>query len=220
MRNKGHKVLTPDLPGLGDDNTAIEAITLSKYVDSIITVAKAQYEKIILVGHSMAGVVISSVAEQIPDKIDKLIFLCAIMPTNGQSLIDIRNQYLAIDKASIQLEFSNDFLSCTPASESIEEVFYHYSSDEDIAYAKSLLKPQATIVLHTPVVLTKQNYGKIPRIYIECTDDNAIPIGLQREMLSKQPVARVYSLDTDHSPFFSTPELLNDILNEVTIDNF
>jgi hypothetical protein len=48
----------------------------------------------------------------------------------------------------------------------------------------------------------------VPRHYIECTEDRAIPVALQRFMASRVPGIRVQSLKTDHSPFLSMREEL------------
>lgn len=60
----------------------------------------------------------------------------------------------------------------------------------------------------TPLVLTESGFGQVPRAYIECLQDRAIPIDLQRHMVSILPCKNVLTLDTDHSPFYSAPEKL------------
>jgi pimeloyl-ACP methyl ester carboxylesterase len=59
LRFAGHEVYVPDLPGHGDDQTPVSAITLESYVDAL---APLLSEKPVVVGHSMAGIVISSLA--------------------------------------------------------------------------------------------------------------------------------------------------------------
>ena len=72
LEAKGHKVIAPDLPGHGKDKTPIQEVTLQSCVDKVCSVIEAQNEPVILVGHSISGVVISQVAEQIPTKIKTL----------------------------------------------------------------------------------------------------------------------------------------------------
>jgi hypothetical protein len=52
----------------------------------------------------------------------------------------------------------------------------------------------------------------VPRVYIECLRDKAIPVALQRRMARNAACDIIASLDTDHSPFFSTPVSLVDCL--------
>ncbi|MEQ1581103.1 MAG: alpha/beta fold hydrolase [Steroidobacteraceae bacterium] len=49
-------------------------------------------------------------------------------------------------------------------------------------------------------------WGRIPRVYIECTADQAISISAQRAMHSQLPCSKVVTLDTSHSPFLSAPD--------------
>ena len=86
LEKDGSKVVTLDLPAHGDDNTPIAGITMQNYVDAVVNLIDKQEGKVILVGHSMGGMVISQVAENIPGKIDKLVYLSAYLPANGQSL--------------------------------------------------------------------------------------------------------------------------------------
>jgi hypothetical protein len=60
----------------------------------------------------------------------------------------------------------------------------------------------------TELSLTSERFGSIPRAYIECTDDRAISIELQRDMYTTSGVDTVVSLDASHSPFLSMPDQL------------
>jgi pimeloyl-ACP methyl ester carboxylesterase len=70
-------VETLDLPGHGQDRTAIREITLATYVKRVCETLDAQAEPVILVDHSMGGIVISQVAEERPEKIQTLVYLSA-----------------------------------------------------------------------------------------------------------------------------------------------
>jgi len=64
----------------------------------------------------------------------------------------------------------------------------------------------------TPVAVTQENFGRVPRVYIECLQDRAIPPALQKQMYTATPCRNVLSMDTSHSPFFSAPRALADHL--------
>ncbi|NJM43133.1 MAG: hypothetical protein HC858_02445, partial [Brachymonas sp.] len=64
----------------------------------------------------------------------------------------------------------------------------------------------------TPLHLTEPRYGQVPKVYIECLQDRAVTLFLQREMQKTQPCNAVYAIDSSHSPFFSQPEQLVNIL--------
>jgi hypothetical protein len=92
--------------------------------------------------------------------------------------------------------------------ESLKEVFYAECSEEDIALARLLLAPEAMAPLATPISATEGNFGRVPRVYIECLRDKAIPPALQKKMYTALPCQKVISMDTDHSPFFSAHQAL------------
>lgn len=91
LRDAGHRVLTVDLPGHGTDTdtTAVSKVTLQDYTDHLCRVLDNESEPMILVGHSMGGLVITQTAEYRPDKIQLLVYVCAFLPVNGQSLLQI-----------------------------------------------------------------------------------------------------------------------------------
>ena len=62
--------------------------------------------------------------------------------------------------------------------------------------------------------ITDEKFGKIPKYYIECTEDRAIPIEVQKAMY-KGNVEKVYTLNSSHTPNFSQPEKLANILLEL-----
>jgi hypothetical protein len=63
--------------------------------------------------------------------------------------------------------------------------------------------------------LTDENYGSVPRFYIECTEDRAVTPFIQKMMYTETPCEKVYSVATSHSPFFSKPQELSDIFCEI-----
>ena len=68
LKAQGHEVIAVNLPGHGTDATSFAGISLQSYVDAVKN-AIGDRKNVILVGHSMAGIVISQVAEAIPGQI-------------------------------------------------------------------------------------------------------------------------------------------------------
>ena len=211
----GHRVLTPDLPGLGNDPTPVTQISMSAYRDSICALLDAQDEPSIVIGHSMAGAVLNLVGDTSPDKVTTLVYLTAMLLENGESIFDA----VTHDPQSLVLDNllpSEDGSWSDVKSEALRDVFYANCSDADIIYARARLKPQALSVLAEPIHVNDVNWGRIPRIYIECLQDRAITAAQQKRMYTNLPCREVLTLDTDHSPFFSTPELLAKQLLRIT----
>jgi hypothetical protein len=68
--------------------------------------------------------------------------------------------------------------------------------------------PQAIEPMSQPLHLSAENYGRVPRVFIECLQDGAISIRMQRAVYTAAKVDKVVTMDTSHSPFFSAPEAL------------
>jgi len=207
LKGKGHKVEAPDLPGHGKDPTPIQNVSLQAYVERVCKVLDAQSEPVVLVGHSMGGIVISQAAEYRPERIKTLIYLTAFLLQNGEFLLQIAQG----DTEGLVLPnliMAEDQSHATVKEEALKEAFYGDCSDEDVARAKSLLVPQAAAPFATPISITEKNFGRIPRIYIECLRDKAISPSIQKKMYTALPCRRVITMDTSHSPFFSAPETL------------
>ncbi len=205
LEEKGHRVVAPDLPGHGEDKTPISEITLQAYVDRICEVIDAQPEPVILVGHSMGGFVITQTAEYRPDKIKTLVYLTAYLLQNGEApgLIDDPESLVVPN-----VEMAEDGSYITFKKEAYKDVFASDCSDEDIERAQSHLCPQGTLVNITPVSTTEENFGRVPRIYIECLRDKALSPAVQKRMYTALPCKSVITMDTSHSPFLSKPDEL------------
>src|SRR3990172_1861078 len=85
----GHTVEALDLPGGGEDQTPIEDVTLESCAERVCTVLAQRPERAVLVGYSMGGAVVTQAAAMCPERIASLIFVCAFMPGDGQSLLDL-----------------------------------------------------------------------------------------------------------------------------------
>lgn len=207
LEKEGHKVEAPDLPGHGNDKTPIPEISLQAYADRVCQILDSQPEPVILVGHSMGGIVITQVAEYRPEKIQLLVYLTAFLLQNGEFLL----QHAEGDQEALVLPnliMAEDQNYTTVKEEALKEVFYGDCYDEDIKRAKSLLVAQAVAPFATPVNTTEEKFGRVPRVYISCLRDKAISPAAQEKMYTALPCENVISMDTSHSPFFSTPEEL------------
>jgi pimeloyl-ACP methyl ester carboxylesterase len=171
----------------------------------VVAELDASEDPVLLVGHSMGGVVITAAAEQRPHKIERLVYLAAFLPRNRESLTELEERN-PNPTAPPNMVPSADQKTATLKDGSVVELFFHDCSPADQAYAKSRLCPQALEPLTRKVRISEANYGRIPRAYIACTEDKAISLGLQRDMIDASPCDKVISLPASHSPFFSMPK--------------
>jgi pimeloyl-ACP methyl ester carboxylesterase len=86
LEAQGHEVLAPDLPGMGGDAEALKAATLDAWADFAVSLCRrATQRPVILCGHSRGGIVISQAAEEAPQAMDALVYICAMMLPDGLS---------------------------------------------------------------------------------------------------------------------------------------
>ena len=215
LEQYGHTVITLDLPGHGLDRTPIADVSLQAYVDRVCQILDAQLDPVVLVGHSLAGGVISQVAEYRPDKIKILVYLAGYLLRNGETMLDI-TQADQESRLLANTVFSEDQLSATFRPEALKEIGYSDCSDADMALVRALLAPQAIAPLATPIAITPENFGRIPRVYIECLQDFVIGPMVQKRMYTALPCQQVLTLNTSHNPYLSAPqELANHLLSLV-----
>lgn len=89
MESNGMTCYALDLPGHGEKTRAKAKITVRNYVEEVVTFIKENnLRKIILVGHSMGGMVIPKVAEEVSDRISRVVHLAAfVLSTMNRSPI-------------------------------------------------------------------------------------------------------------------------------------
>jgi len=205
LEQNGHIVKAPDLPGHGMDKTPLSEVNLQAYTEKVCQVLDEFDDQVILVGHSMGGIVISQVAEELPQKVNKLVYLAAYLLQNGETIM----QVFGNDKGSLlgpNLVMAEDQSYATLKEEGIKEVIYPDASDEDKERIKERVVPQATMPFATPVNITEENYGNIPRIYVECLKDLVITPEAQKEMYRNMPCEKVLTIEASHTPNYGVPE--------------
>lgn len=203
----GAKVAVVTLPGHRDaDRATAGRVTLADYVTAIDAKLDEVRAPALLVGHSMGGVAITQTAELHPEKIRALVYLSAYLPENGKALQDY-----AMDpesKLGPGLTIDATLGVGTISPETMRAAFFNTSSEEDARAGLARLRPEPLQPFGTPVHTTPERFGGIPRYYITTTEDRAVGPGLQRAMFEAQPVARVFTLHSDHSSYFSATDRL------------
>ncbi|HEY7642228.1 MAG TPA: alpha/beta hydrolase [Steroidobacteraceae bacterium] len=104
LRARGHEVFTPTLTGLGErSHLAHVAINLETHIEDVANVMRFErLTDVILCGHSYAGMVITGVADRLPESIATLVYCDAFVPQDGDSWWDLagdRYCQLAIDRS-------------------------------------------------------------------------------------------------------------------------
>jgi pimeloyl-ACP methyl ester carboxylesterase len=214
LQRASHRVMAPDLLSLGRDCTPPGSVKLADWTDQIVALAESSAEPIILVGHSRGGIVLSEVAERIPERIRVLVYVTAFLLENGRSLQECVTE-IPDSLVPPAMIIAEDHRSATVRESSVREAFYGRCSDDDVALAQSLLRPEPLAPLAMPVRTSTARFGSVPRVYVECTQDRAITHATQRRMQSALPCRERVTLDSDHSPFFCRPDELAGVLQRL-----
>jgi pimeloyl-ACP methyl ester carboxylesterase len=217
LRSRGHVVDTLDLPGAGDDHTPVEEVTLARYAAAVVEVLERRPEPAVLVGCSMGGIVITQAASDAPARVASLIFVCAFMPADGQSLLDLtRLPEGKDDQIQANLVISGDPPVATMAGPAAAAAaVFNRCTPEQTTYALARRRPQPVAPFSTPVDVDEAVLAAIPRSYVLTTADRSLPPALQRRMVREHPCQRVVELDTGHAPYLSMPDELAALLIEL-----
>ena len=214
IEKAGHKAIAIDLPGMGRDKTPIQEVKMKTTVERICDLIDSIPGKVILVGHSKNGIMISQAAEYRPDKIEKLVYIAAYLIPDGKT----QREYSVQDTEGLLKPYVTqhpETNSHTLQPEIYKEGLYHDCDDDITEMAKLILSHEPVESGIAPLQLTERNFGRVPRVYIECTEDRAVTPFIQRKMYTEMPCEKVYSLAAIHSPFFSKPKELVEILLNV-----
>ncbi|QUS41947.1 alpha/beta fold hydrolase [Tardiphaga alba] len=217
LESRGHKVVAVDLLGMGDDPTPIKDVSLGRWTDQIVDVVKVQSEPVVLLGHSRGGIVISEVAERVPDSVAKLVYLAAFLLPSGETLGGFVARVSGGAKAPYVIPGA-DGKTSTVSADAVQQVFYNTAPAELVRVAEAKMGAEPMAVFATPLSSTAERFGRVPRAYIETKQDRAVPLALQKAMHSALACSPIVTLDTDHCPFFSAPDHLAAAIDKIATE--
>ena len=211
MRSRGAQVSCPDLPGLGLDQTPISKITMKSYVERVCDALVAFQEPAIVVGHSMGGVVITQASEYCSGKIRKLVFLSSYILKDGETFM--KTAPLDVESPGLSsVIFDRENGTAYFKAEMLKDLLYGDCSDDDILRARKNLVPNAVAPLEEAMHLSENGFGRVPKVYITTLHDKIITPAFQKRMYSNTRCEEVIAIESSHSPFFSKPAELAEIL--------
>lgn len=198
LRQKGLDVYRPQLTGQGDRvHLARPDIGLNTHIEDVVnTILYEDLRDIILVGHSYGGMVISGVADRVPDRIKRLVYLDAMVPNDGESVQNIFGR-------------GNDFIARMTKGDYIVPSWV--KPDQPPPHDV----PQSLKTFTDPIVLKNEAARKIPATYIltvekdkEAKNDDFF----SQSQRAKERGWTMLQLTSDHNPQWSAPEALVEML--------
>jgi Alpha/beta hydrolase family len=135
------------------------------------------------------------------------VYLAAFLPADGQSLLALTQlPEGAGDQVQANLVVDGDPPVGTMPAQAARMALHGCADDETAAWAIARLGPQPAAPFGQPVRIepaARDAYERLPRAYVTCLQDRAIPPALQRRMLEAARCDPVIEIDTDHAPMLS-----------------
>jgi len=214
---EGYRVSVVKLPGHGSDNTPAYQVTFQAYVNEVKNAINEYNEPVMLVGHSLGGAIVTQTAAEMPQKINKLVYVAGYIPESGKSVLD----YSMMDTASSLLPFirlSDDQTQAAIAEPEINlaKIFSQDATETKNKFLLNQYKAEPTIPMGTPLHYELSSYNSISnKYYIYTLADNAITCDFQQKMVAAAGISNTFIMNTGHSPFVSQPAELTNILREI-----
>ncbi len=222
----GHHL--PGQPGFATEKSALAGLTLEECAAAVVAALRSvrRYPKVALVSHSAGGASASLAAERAPELVDELIHLSSFVPAGRPRFADylsapeqtatVRGQGLMLGDPEAIGAFRINPFSVDPAYvEELRLTYYHDVPAGAFARWYQALSPDLPFAVPTtPIALTRERWGRIPRTFIRCAEDSACTPALQDLMIAEADAAMpdqpftVRSLPGSHSPFAARPDEL------------
>ena len=207
LRRAGHEVLTPSLTGLGDRaHLSRPDINLDTHIQDVLTlIDMEELSDFVLVGHSYSGMVIAGVADRVPHKVRRIVYLDAFLPADGKSQLD----YVVPDRAAGMKEQGEAVGMINPLPLSL----FGVTQPDDVAWASRRLVKQPYQTIAQPITLMKDAAATaIPKTYIYCSSPATGSFDQFAAVVRNDPAWQFFEMKTGHDCMIIDPEGLAKVL--------
>lgn len=198
-------VLAVDFPRRDASFEARKYLTLDDYsADVIKKIEDLKAQKVVIVAHSLGGVVALKVAAALGDRLAGFVGVSAAIPRNGGSFLSSLPPL-----KSVFMGMMLRILGTRPPQSAIEQGLCHDLSAEQTAEVIKRFVPES----RRPY-LDKSNAPapKVKSLYVKLTRDQEFDLGLQDKMAANLNASAVATMDTGHMPMLKDPKKLAGIL--------
>ena len=207
LEGMGHKVYRPSLTGLGERfHLASPEIDLGVHIDDVVNVIEfEELEDIILLGHSYGGMVVTGVAERLPERIRHLVYLDAFVPFDGESL--------ATSQGKTMTEFMTDWATQGGLN---NPGFVTRPNVPPPDSPAPRIVPQPIGTFTEPINLFGDPGNGLPVSYIHTREAPGAEDGFDRYADRARELGwTMYEMIADHLPQRSKPKELAELLTEI-----
>lgn len=211
LRAAGHEVFSLSQTGVGERaHLLAPSVGLDTFITDLLNlVCWEELEGIVLVGHSFGGMAISGVADRIPERIRRIIYIDAVVPQPGQSALGMLTEDVAKQRLQQAQQLDGGISFPAPPAAS-----FGITAPADIAWVERRLTPHPVKTYTDAIHLERPAATGLPRTYIHCTDPPypfAIPIA---ERIRAEAGWRYRELATGHDAMITAPADLTALLLE------
>ena len=210
LRERGHNVFTPTLTGLGERaHVRVSDVSLTDHIDDVQAVIDFEaLDDVILCGHSYGGMVVTGVADRVPERVRLLAYLDAFVPRDGESMHDL-DQHGLVDALLEVAERRGDGRAPIPD----ELLPPDDTGDEKSARYVARLRPQPMKTFTERLRLTGQ-VDRLPRAFVRCTGYEGSVMGPFGERARSE--GWLYrELETHHDLQLTDPDGTVEVLDEL-----
>jgi len=213
LRARGHEVHAPTLTGFGDrSHLAACAPSFETFVEDITSLVTFEdLDRVVLVGHSMGGTIAPRVAEEIPERVERVVWLTAAVCEDGETLLDTIPQSPWI-AAAVSIEADG---TARTDPELILDAAIHDGTPEQRAFVRERHRPYPPHALVEPGRLTAFLALGLPTAYVVTTDDRTVEPEVQRRMAERLPGARRATVAAGHDAMITRPIEVAQALEDV-----
>ena len=213
LRNRGHEVHTPTLTGFGErSHLAACATSFATFVDDVANLMRFEdLHEVILVGHSMGGVVIPRVAEAVADRVERVVWLTAAVCGDGERLVDVIPASPWVARA---VTLDEDGTAHTDPDRILDAILPD-ATPAQRTFVRDRHLPYPPHALVEPGRLTAFLALGRPTAYVTATEDRTIAPEVQQRMADRLPGARRAEIRAAHDCMITEPDAVARILAEM-----
>ena len=207
MKGGGNPIAI-DLPGHGDRASEGSFATMSTYIDDVIQfIRKENLKDLVLVGHSMSGIVISKVAEEVPERIKHLVYLAAVVPRNNEALIDL----LTKERQETLGKLHGKVKEVFGTLEQLRPMYFTDLEGEEKEFYLKQLTPQPLAVFFEKIHFKQFPKIPVPMTYLLGLKDKSLPPELTMRFAERLGVTPI-EIDAGHDLMVSRPDEVAKVL--------
>jgi pimeloyl-ACP methyl ester carboxylesterase len=223
LRENGHDVHTPTLSGLGERvHLATPAIDLETHILDIVNVLNYEdLQKVVLVGWSYSGMVITGVIDRVPERLAHAVYLDAELPHDGESEFDVAGPDFRAEMEQSAQATGDGWRASVGSIEDADTFFRAWLPDAATRHwvvTRLVASPQPIKTFSQSVHLSNPAADSVPRTFIRCPVDGEVWASIYDpivERIRHDPGWRVRELPSNHLAPIVAPKLVADMLYEI-----